>query len=190
MQGARSGAPRCPHVYSHRLQWLLSAVMLAPELSSFEGWCVAPAGVSRWIQAYLQHALHEAVLCGSEAHGTETREAVFFADVDYSSAEGRATLPEAGAVYTPAMAWSFFDNSKDGSPLVPFAETSSSMVAFIRAAVVSRRAAEHAVTSQRGFAALVSPKADHEDDAGGAKRSGAGRKRRASKAVDDICEAT
>ena len=155
----------------------------------FEGSCDAPAGVSRWSHAHLQHALHEAVVSGSKARGTETREAAFFADVDYSSTEGRATLPEAGAVYTPATALSFFDNSKDDSPLVPFAETSSSMVAFIRAAVVSRRAAEHAVTSQRSFAAFATPKAADAVDAGSAKHSGssgAGGKRRRPKAADDV----
>lgn len=59
------------------------------------------------------------------------------------------TLPEAGAVHTPSTALSFFDNANDGSPLVSFAETSSGMLGFIRAVVVSRRNAKRAVTSQR-----------------------------------------
>jgi hypothetical protein len=52
-------------------------------------------------------------------------------------------------VHTPSTALPFFDNAKDGSPLVSFAETSSGMLGFIRAVVVSRRNAERAVTSQR-----------------------------------------
>ena len=56
----------------------------------------------------------------------------------------------------PSTALSFFDNSKDDPPLLSFANASSSMVAFIRAAVLSSRNAERAVTSQRGFAELVS----------------------------------
>jgi hypothetical protein len=64
------------------------------------------------------------------------------------------------------------------------------MLGFIRAVVVTRRNAKRAVTSQRrgsvGFVAFVTPKADDEDDAGGAKRSGAGRKWHASNAPQSL----
>jgi hypothetical protein len=138
----------------------------------FEGELDAPVGISRWSQAYLQYALHEAVRTGALA-----RDAGLFTDVDFSTAEGRATLPESSAVYTPSAAAKFFDISKARSPLLPFADTVSSMLAFIHAAVVSRRNAEMRVTS--GFAAMeVPPKAAKA--AAGEKASAAGKKRHAS----------
>jgi len=93
----------------------------------------APVDFSRWSQVYLQYTLHEAVRTGAKA-----RDVGLFADVDFRTTEGQATLPEASAVYTPPAAALLFDNSKARSPLVLFAEdTVSSMLAFIRAAVVS-----------------------------------------------------
>jgi hypothetical protein len=137
----------------------------------FEGELDAPVGISRWSQAYLQYALHEAVRTGATA-----RDAGLFTDVDFSTVEGRATLPESSAVYTPSAAAKLFDNSKARSPLLPFADTVSSMLAFIHAAVVSRRNAENSVTS--GFAAMeVPPKAAK---AAGEKAAAAGKKRHAS----------
>ena len=70
-------------------------------------------------------ALHETVRTGAKA-----RDAGLFTDVDFSTAEGRATLPESSAVYIPSAAAKFFDNSKARSPLLPFADTVSSMLAF------------------------------------------------------------
>ena len=136
----------------------------------FEGEFDAPVGISRWSQAYLQYALHEAVRTGATA-----RDAGLFTDVDFSTTEGRATLPESSAVYTPSAAAKLFDNSKARSPLLPFADTVSSMLTFIRAAVVSRRNAENSVTS--GLAAMeVPPKAAKATKAAG-ETSVAGKKR-------------
>ena len=104
----------------------------AEGLVDIDGERDAPVGISKWSQANLQYALHEAVRTGVKARG-----AGLFTDVDFSTTEGRATLPEASAVYTPSAAAKLFDNSKARSPL--FADTVSSMLAFIRAAVVSRR---------------------------------------------------
>ena len=64
-------------------------------------------------------ALHETVRTGAKA-----RDAGLFTDVDFSTAEGRATLPESSAVYTPSVAAKNFDTSKALSPLLPFADTS------------------------------------------------------------------
>ena len=93
-------------------------------------------------------ALHETVRTGAKA-----QDAGLFTDVDFSTAEGRATLPESSAVYTLSAAAKNFDNSKARSPLLPFADTVSSMLAFfhiIHAAVGSRRYAENSVTSGLG----------------------------------------
>jgi len=100
----------------------------------FDGKSDAPVGLSRWSQVYLQYTHHEAARTDAKA-----RDVRLFADVDFSTTEGHATLPEASAVYTPPAAALLFDNSKARSPLVLFADTVSSMLAFIRAAVVSCR---------------------------------------------------
>ena len=142
----------------------------AEGLVDIDGERDAPVGISKWSQANLKYALHEAVRTGVKARG-----AGLFTDVDFSTTGGRATLPEASAVNTPSAAAKLFDNSKARSPL--FADTVSSMLAFIRAAVVSRRNAENSVTS--GFAAMeVPPKAAK---AAGDKLAAAGKKRRAAR---------
>ena len=102
----------------------------AEGLDDIDGMRDAPVGISKWSQANLQYALHEAVRTGVKARG-----AGLFTDVDFSTTGGRATLPKASAVNTPSAAAKLFDNSKARSPL--FADTVSSMLAFIRAAVAS-----------------------------------------------------
>ena len=53
----------------------------------------APVGISKWSQANLEYALHEAVRTGVKARG-----AGLFTDVGFSTTGGRATLPEASDV--------------------------------------------------------------------------------------------
>ena len=126
-----------------------------------------PAGFSKWSLQHLQWALHDAALTGARSRDGG-RDAIFF-DVDYSSEVGRAKLPDPCTVHSvkTVRVSTVYDSDKPVSPLSPFNNTHSSILALIRAAVVSRRNSEVAVTLHLRFAALVRRPEPAADDAGG-----------------------
>ena len=117
------------------------------ESSDARGW-------SKWSLASLDDEL-----VGAIRRSIEARPAAFdkvFPDVDFTSDDGRTHLPDKDISYTTTTASTLFDNSVDGSPLVPWSNRHSSMLSFVTAAITSRRNAEHEALS--GF----SPKAHTE----------------------------
>ena len=145
----------------------------------FEDSRTCPVGWSQWSLPHLQWALHEAALAGALSRGGD----IFF-DVDYSSEDGRSKLPDPRTEYSMMTVKTVYDSDVAGSPLFPFNNTVASMIAFIRAAVVSRRKAEFAVISQEGFVNLVKrPEPAKGDgtsgdaDAADKEKSAAGHKR-------------
>jgi len=92
---------------------------------------------SRWSVPFLQRKIEDAVMSS-----LSDRDGVVFADVDFTSEDGRRRLPDVNATYTMSTAMAQFDNSLPGSPLFPFSNSGSSMFAFFKAAVASRRRTE------------------------------------------------
>ena len=122
--------------------------------------------------------LQEPAVAGASRGGS------IFLNVDYTSEEGRSTLLDPCTEYSMTTVKTVYDSEVAGTPLFPFNNTVASMIAFIRAAVVSRRKAEYEVTKQAGFVALVKrPEPAKGDgtagdaDAADKEKSAAGHKR-------------